>query len=139
MSRNVSETENVTVFVGTPKTEVQATLVIDGFPEELAMKPHEAFMSDDFLADGAGGWKDQAEDQPGHVEGDMNLGNTVHRRTDEFYSALACRLLASRWRALLRLTLRPNSVLFRVHLRCKLCNHVLSDPSSRRTLRIVGV
>lgn len=50
MSRNVSETENVTVFVGTPKTEVQATLVIDGFPEELAMKPHKAFMSDDFLA-----------------------------------------------------------------------------------------
>jgi len=41
--------ENVTVFVRAPKTEVQATLVIKGFAEELAMKPGEHFVSDEFL------------------------------------------------------------------------------------------
>ena len=41
--------ENVTVFVRGTKTEVQATLVIKGFAEELAIKPGEHFVSDEFL------------------------------------------------------------------------------------------
>ena len=41
--------ENVTVFVRAPKTEVQATLIIKGFAEEMAIKPGEHFVSDEFL------------------------------------------------------------------------------------------
>jgi len=47
--RNASKMENVTVFVRAPKTEVQATLIIKGFAEEMAIKPGEHFVSDEFL------------------------------------------------------------------------------------------